>query len=112
MPSARRLGSHEEDEAARYLAREGFTIVRRRAKMRSGEIDIVALDGETLVFVEVKSRAGGDAEAAIDRAKAHRLALAAAEYVVANEVSDRPSRFDLIAISPEGFRHYRDIFRP
>ena len=58
MPVPRRLGSDAEDAAASYLLDLGYTLITRRAKTARGELDIVCLDGECLVFVEVKSRSG------------------------------------------------------
>ena len=58
MPDKRALGREAEDRAARYLLEQGYTLVTRRFSSKGGEIDLVALDGETMVFVEVKARSG------------------------------------------------------
>lgn len=114
MPNFRHLGREAEDRAAEYLLEQGFTIVTRRYKARRGEIDLVALDGDVLVFVEVKCRRGpsDSPEAAIDEAKVNRLAEAAAEYAARFDCERRAARFDLIAVTPDALRHYRDAFRP
>jgi putative endonuclease len=114
MPSVRRLGADAEDRAADYLLEKGFTIVTRRFKARRGEIDLVVLDGDVLVFVEVKerSRGGSLAESSVSAMKAKRLAMAADQYVRANGELEREVRFDLVCFDPEGVRHHVDAFRP
>ncbi|MBI3721608.1 MAG: YraN family protein, partial [Fimbriimonas ginsengisoli] len=103
MPDLRRLGREAEDRAAAFLLEQGLTLVTRRYTARGGEIDLIALDGETLVFVEVKSRGPrGSPEEAIDDRKAARLSAAADAYMAAMHERDRPIRFDLVAITPEG----------
>ncbi len=105
-----RQGSEAEDSAAEYLMGLGFTLVTRRHKARGGELDIVALDGEDLVFVEVRSRRAGMPEASISQVKVSRLFAAAQDYLrQANQVG-RPFRFDIITFSAEGLRHHRGAF--
>jgi putative endonuclease len=80
--------------------------------MRQGELDLIALDGEVLVFVEVKQRSapGYVPEESIGSKKARALRLAGEEYL--QEVGeDREIRFDLVAMDADGLRHHRDIFR-
>lgn len=110
MPNLRRLGSEAEDRAADYLIQEGFTIVTRRYKTRHGELDLIALEGETLVFVEVKFRRakGYLPEEAIGRAKLAAICSAAQDYLRDME-ERRDYRFDVIAIDVSGLRHHRDI---
>jgi len=114
MPNLAKLGHEAEDRAAQYLLDKGYTIVTRRYKAKHGEIDIVALDGELLVFVEVKYRRGNSSwpEAAVDDAKIERLAKAALEYATAFGCLGMPTRFDLIAVTPNSMRHHPDAFRP
>ena len=103
MPAGNRqsLGQLGEDLACAELERRGYAIVARRFRTRLGEIDIVATDGETLVFVEVKARAtrtcGGGAEA-VTPYKQWRVARMAAEYLVRRGLHDRPCRFDVVAV--------------
>ncbi|MCG9894500.1 MAG: YraN family protein [Fimbriimonadaceae bacterium] len=90
----------------------GWTLVRRRAKTRSGEIDLVALDGSVVVFVEVKRRRGGEApEWSVTPAKQDRLKRAAEEYLFEAGMTEAQVRFDVIAIHGEAIRHLRDAFR-
>ena len=113
MPDVRRIGSDAEDRAANYLIEQGFTIVTRRWSTRGGELDLVALDGETLVFVEVKQRSGrwSSPEEAISEVKIQRFLIAVARYALDTDQLDRASRYDVIAIDDKGLRHYEDAFR-
>jgi putative endonuclease len=113
VPNLRRVGQAAEDQAANYLVGLGYTIVTRRKKMKHGEIDLVALDGEVLVFVEVKHRLakGYVPEESIGSGKLRALQSASEEYVRECDEEDRETRFDLIAIDGQGLRHYTDVFR-
>jgi putative endonuclease len=112
MPDFRGLGRESEDRAAEYLAEQGLTIVTRRFCTRHGEVDIVALDGETLVFVEVKHRRsrGAIPEEAVSRQKVQNLVYVANEYLERVAQEQRPVRFDMVAIDRDGLRHIRDAF--
>jgi putative endonuclease len=93
-------GAAAEGLAARFLASQGLAIVSRNYRCRGGEIDIVARDGPTLVFVEVRMRRnrsfGGPAES-ITFAKRRRLRLAAQHYL-ARLASEPPCRFDAVLL--------------
>jgi putative endonuclease len=95
------LGFLGENLAVSELTRRGYAIVDRRYRTRRGEIDIVADDGGTIVFVEVKARAtgdfGGGAEA-VTPSKQRRLVSMAIDYLARRGLTDRPCRFDVIAI--------------
>lgn len=111
MSVSRRLGSKFEDQAADLLLAKGFTIVTRRFKARSGELDLVALDGDLLVFIEVKQRKEGYLpEEAIGRKKIDRLFAAAREYLANTGQVDRDFRFDVVAIAGGEVRHHQDAF--
>jgi putative endonuclease len=95
------LGKLGEDLACVELVRRGYAIVARRYRTRFGEIDIVARDGETMVFVEVKTRDGdsfGGGAEAVTGWKQRRIAGMAADYVARHRVHERPCRFDVVAI--------------
>jgi putative endonuclease len=95
------LGKSGEDLACRELEARGYAIVARRYRQRGGEIDIIARDGPTLVFVEVKTRDGhefGDAAEAITGWKRRRLARTAIDYMMRHHVPECPCRFDVVAI--------------
>jgi putative endonuclease len=95
------LGKRGEDLACEELERRGYAIVARRFRVRSGELDIVARDGATLVFVEVKARTGrafGDAAEAVTPLKQLRLTRLATEYLLRHHLQDCPCRFDVVSI--------------
>ncbi|HLI50543.1 MAG TPA: YraN family protein [Thermomicrobiaceae bacterium] len=97
------LGNAGERLAARHLEDQGLRIIDRQWRGKAGEIDLAALDGETLVIVEVKTRRGrrfGDAEEAVDEAKSERLLALGEEYTAAHpEHRERFWRVDLVAIT-------------
>jgi putative endonuclease len=92
------LGDRGERAAARYLRRRGLRVLTRGYRVRSGEIDLIARDGETLVFVEVKSRRRGLPAEAVDREKQRRITLAALHFLRKHRLLDVRSRFDIVAI--------------
>jgi putative endonuclease len=95
------LGKTGEDLACRELERRGYAIVTRRYRRRDGELDIIARDGPTLVFVEVKARDGhafGDAAEAVTALKRRRMARLALDYVARYRLSNCPCRFDVVSI--------------
>jgi putative endonuclease len=93
---------------------KGYTIVTRRFKASRGEIDLIALDGDVLVFVEVKFRSvkGMRAEENVGDIKIAHIGRAAREYLLKMEEPERQIRFDVVAIDREGLRHHIDAFRP
>jgi putative endonuclease len=95
------LGKLGENLACDELERRGYAILARRYRTRFGEIDIVARDGDTTVFVEVKARAGdefGGAAAAVTAVKQRRITYMAIDYLSRHRLHDRPCRFDVVAI--------------
>jgi putative endonuclease len=107
LPWRRRmpLGRRGEEIAARHLQRCGYRILERNFRAAGAEIDLVAADRETLVFVEVKTRSsaalGAPAEA-VDARKAERIRRAAGVYLRRIEGAERPARFDVVAIIGAG----------
>jgi putative endonuclease len=101
VPTARaELGARAEALATDYLARQGLVLVVRNFRTRRGEIDIIARDRDTLVFVEVRMRsraAYGGAAASITPAKRARL-LAAAQAYLGTLAREPPCRFDAILL--------------
>lgn len=101
-PSSASLGRRGERAAARLLARRGMKIVAHGARDRLGEIDLVAVDGQTVVFVEVKTRASHDAghpAEAVDAHKQAQLTRLALAWLKRNRLLDRPARFDVVAVT-------------
>ena len=113
MSGVRRLGADAEDRAAAFLSSLGYVIVKRGYRSVRGEIDILAMDGDTLVVVEVKERTkpGARPEESVTAAKARRLAGAARHYLQSVEEPEREIRFDLICFDFDGMRHHIDAFR-
>jgi putative endonuclease len=113
-------GRHGEDLAHRFLRRQGYTIVARNFRPRNGagEIDVVAWEGDYLVFVEVKARATdqfGTPDRAVDSEKQGHLERAAREYARRAEVEWEHVRFDIVSIlltEPPEVELLRDAFRP
>ena len=100
------LGKHGEDLACRELRRRGYAVLARRYRTRWGEIDIVARDGDTLVFVEVKTRRStgfGGPVAAVNYGKQRRLINMARSYLLGLHGPEPPCRFDVVGVTlPEG----------
>lgn len=101
-PTARQhLGARGEQMAADALIRAGYRIITPDARQASGQIDIVAEEGDTIVFVEVKTRrstAFGTPAEAITPAKQRHLIAAAQEYLAVHSWLDRPWRIDVVGI--------------
>lgn len=112
-------GRRGEDLAHRYLRRLGMLVVARnwRPPQGGGEIDLIACEaspaGDTLVFVEVKTRVSGERNAPerdVDADKITALRRAARDYVRRAEADPARVRFDVIAIAGEELEHFRDAF--
>jgi len=119
MPEAYRqtLGKLGEDLACAELERRGYALLARRYRTRAGEIDIVARDGETLVFVEVKARADeacGHPAEAVTPQKQRRLARMALDFLARLPSAPGPCRFDVVAVlmstSPPTITVYQNAF--
>jgi len=114
----RTTGQRGEDAAAAYLERAGLTIVERNWRSKAGEIDIVALDGETLVLCEVKTRrtvSKGTPEEAVTPTKQRRITRLAEAYVQHAGIEPVHVRFDVVSILVLAedralLRHHRAAF--
>ncbi len=96
-----RTGKQGEDLAAAHLAENGYRILERNYRSVFGEIDIVAEEGDTLVFVEVKSRrseAYGDPQLAVGSKKQRKISRVAMSYLSEKGWNRRPARFDIVAV--------------
>ncbi len=117
MTDEHALGRRGEDVAHRFLQRAGFVIVDRNYRMASGggEVDVVAWEAGTLVFVEVKSRQTdeyGAPDRAIGLQKQWSLIRAAREYARHAEVPWEKVRFDVVNVvfcAPPAVTHFRDV---
>lgn len=97
-----KLGKLGEDLALKKIKRLGYKLVVRNYRCPLGEIDIIARDGDCLVFLEIKTRKGrstGYAKEAVDRRKRRQISKTALTYMKANDCYDVRSRFDVVAIS-------------
>ena len=95
------LGAEGERAAERFLRRQHYAIVVRNYRCRAGEIDLVALDGSTVVFVEVKTRAQagcGSPLEAVDSRKQRQIQRAAQVYLRDKRLLDRDARFDVVGV--------------
>ena len=112
------FGQQGEEIAVDFLRRKGYVILDRNWRSGHKEIDIVARQGDIVIFVEVKARGNafyGRPEEAVTRRKMHLLVMAADAYLRYNAI-DLEVRFDVIAITgtPQNpyVRHYESAFRP
>ena len=99
------LGRKGERIACRFLMKAGFDILARRFQARRGEVDLVALDGSTLVFVEVKTRASrdfGDPSEFVDWQKQQSLRLAGEEFISRYDLGQYAYRFDVVTVVAPG----------
>ncbi|KKW36930.1 MAG: hypothetical protein UY81_C0009G0015 [Candidatus Giovannonibacteria bacterium GW2011_GWA2_53_7] len=104
MDPRRLFGNEGEHRAATYLKKKGYVILDRQFRTRFGEIDLVARDGDEIVFVEVKTRrssAHGFPEDAVTETKLQRLEIAAESYLKVHAFEARLHRFDVIALVGE-----------
>ena len=95
------LGKAGEELACGELVRRGYAILERRYRTRYGEIDIIARADETLVFIEVKTRAGdwyGGSLAAVTARKQQQIIRVALDFLVRERILDRPCRFDVVTV--------------
>lgn len=102
MDPRRSVGRRGEEEAVRFLEKSGLVILDRNVRSRLGEIDLVARDGATLVFVEVKARRqreGDPPQAAVTGEKQRRLGRLAQHYLKWKGLGEVRCRFDVVAIT-------------
>lgn len=113
------LGDRGERAAARYLKKKGYRIVSRQYRNQFGEIDLIALDGQQIVFVEVKTRsstANGQPFEAVHDAKQKKLTKLALVWLKKHQRMKQTARFDIVSIVwPDGSRqpdieHFRNAF--
>lgn len=107
-------GSAAEEIAADYLAGRGLRVLDRNFRVRGGEIDLICLDGSTVVFVEVRLRRHtgfGGAAASITAAKQAKIILAARHWLARfRRQGDSPCRFDCVLLDKQGIEWLRNAF--
>jgi len=113
------LGRRGERFAERYLERAGLRIIARRFRLRCGEIDLIALDGECVVFVEVKTRRSGAyglPGESVTPSKQRKISRVALAFLGGRGWLERACRFDVVEIVIRGktpeIGHIPDAFRP
>jgi putative endonuclease len=107
-----RLGKWGEGVAVRFLQEKGYVLLATNYRCHWGEVDIVAQEGEELVFVEVRTRRGvefGTPEESVTAAKARKLIATAQEFLQEHDQVNAGWRIDLIAIRLDGDRRVQDI---
>jgi putative endonuclease len=113
------LDRRGERAAERYVRRLGYKIVARRERGRLGELDLIAVDGRTIVFIEVKTRRSHDAgrpDEAVDADKQQRLTRLALAYLKRHDLLEHKARFDVIGVTwPDGAKkptiaHFQNAF--
>jgi len=115
------LGQRGEAAAERYLKRLGYIIVARGERDGLGELDLVAVDGRTVVFVEVKTRKSldkGHPSDAVDDGKQRRITRLALAYLKRHNLLEHKARFDIVAVvwpiadkKPQ-IEHFKNAFEP
>src|SRR5512135_340059 len=102
MDDAKEFGKRGEELAAKHLKGLGYDVIEKNYRTQVGEIDIVAKDGGTLVFVEVKSRRDlnfGPPELAVNFHKRRQLSRAALLYMTRKKKVSTPCRFDVVCVT-------------
>ena len=96
------VGKQGESLAAEFLRKNGYRIVETNFRNRYGEIDIIAVEGKTLVFIEVKTKTNnkfGPPKMAVNLRKQKQLSKTALAYLTQKKLNNNPARFDVIGIS-------------
>jgi putative endonuclease len=92
------LGQKGETHAASFLRKKGFRILARGYRTHQGELDLIARDGDTVVFVEVKARRHGQPAEAVTPEKQRRLTLAALHFLHRHKLLEQRCRFDVVTV--------------
>ena len=109
----RQIGTEKEKLAGAYLEQNGYEIIEYNFRCKQGEIDIVAKDGEYLVFCEVKYRStikNGTPFEAVDYKKQRTISRCALFYISKHRLGDIPCRFDVISVTDKGIYVLKNAF--
>lgn len=109
----RQIGTEKEKLAGAYLEKNGYEIIEYNFRCRQGEIDIIAKDGEYLVFCEVKYRSGcksGTPLEAVDYKKQRAISRCALFYIMKKKFNDMPCRFDVVGITDTEIQLIKNAF--
>lgn len=114
VKNKRMVGAEKESIAADYLIQKGYTLLERNFCCRTGEIDLIAKEGNYLVFIEVKYRANrrfGIPEEAVTREKQRSIIRTAQFYLLRQNIPEStPCRFDVVAVEKEEIRLVKNAF--
>lgn len=111
--NTKNIGNAGENIAANFLLNNGYTIIARNVYIGEGELDIIAKDGKTLVFVEVKSRSNctfGSPLEALTEQKIKNIIRSAKMYIASKNLYGVDVRFDVIGINDGKIEHIKDAF--
>lgn len=114
LNSRQQYGKFGEDLATRFLTRNGYKVLETNFRNSFGEIDIIAMDRDTIVFVEVRSRHSnrfGPAQGSVNRAKQRKISMVALGYLKAKGKIGKKARFDVVAISSAEGKDHVELFR-
>jgi len=116
MKQTYETGVSGEQLAAEWLIRKyGMKVIEQRCRTKAGEIDLIMLDGETVVFVEVKTRLHADAGIgimAVDKRKQRRITNASVLYLLKKGWKNRAVRYDIVEVRPDGILYVPNAFQP
>lgn len=112
MKYNKQLGAFGEAMACSYLENKGYKIIERNFSCRAGEIDIIGIDGNTIAFIEVKSRTGisyGNPSEAVSHAKQGKIVKTALFFMSKHSLFDYMCRFDVIEVLTDGTQDNTNI---
>ncbi|MBI5491450.1 MAG: YraN family protein [Deltaproteobacteria bacterium] len=108
------FGRAGEEEAERELKKRGYRVIEKNYRCRFGEIDLVARDGKTLVFVEVKTRANanfGTPQCGVNLKKQRHITMASSCYMAEKGIDDIDVRFDVVSVFKTGDRLSAEVIK-
>lgn len=114
MADKQEIGRLGEEEAARLLKKHGYRVVEKNYRCRYGEIDIIAKDGETLAFVEVKTRGSdlfGTPKCGVDAKKQRHMISASSVYLNEKGLDDADVRFDVVSIMIKDGKYITELIK-
>lgn len=113
LTNKRKIGSIYEQKAGKYLEAQGYRVLEYNYHCRQGEIDLIVMDGSTLVFVEVKYRKSNSMISSLEAVNYHKqckISKVATYYVYSKNYFNQACRFDVIGFDGELITHVKDAF--
>lgn len=108
------IGANGEQKAVRFLENEGYKIIEKNYRCKSGEIDIIAMDGNTLCFIEVKMRSNssyGPPYLSVTRRKQRQISFSALNYLARLKRNYSGIRFDVVSITSEDNKEKIELYK-